>query len=136
VVLDPGHGGRDPGAIACNGLFEEDVVLPVALEVRRRLLERGVKVVMTRSDDRFVELDRRAEIADAAGADLFVSIHADWAPSRLANGHIAYVAGGPRRGRSRRPSASIGAWRERVFTPAGSEGPTTSCWCAPPARPC
>lgn len=92
VVLDPGHGGRDPGAVGCNGMFEKHCVLAVAREVRRRLQDAGAEVLMTRSDDRFLPLEARAEIANRARADLFVSIHADSAPSRPANGHTAYVA--------------------------------------------
>lgn len=93
VVIDPGHGGRDPGAIACNGLFEKDVVLPVALMVRRRL-QGGAHVIMTRQTDCFVELERRAEIANEARAGLFVSIHADSAGNAGARGHTLYVARG------------------------------------------
>jgi len=92
VAIDPGHGGKDPGAIAVNGMFEKDVVLAVALIVRKRLASRNVRVVMTRADDRFIELNRRAEIANEARADLFVSIHADAAPNRRAHGHTLYVA--------------------------------------------
>ena len=91
-MIDPGHGGKDPGAIGVNGVFEKDVVLAVALIVRRRLASRNVRVVMTRADDRFIELNRRAEIANEARADLFVSIHADAAPNRRAHGHTLYVA--------------------------------------------
>jgi len=94
VVLDPGHGGRDPGAIGCNGMFEKECVLAVALLVRRQLSVSNVKVIMTRRDDRFISLERRAEIANQAGPDLFVSIHADSAPSRAAHGHTLYLAGG------------------------------------------
>ena len=94
VVLDAGHGGKDPGAIGCNGACEKDIVLPVALEVRRRLQAAGVKVIMTRSDDTFVELDRRAEIANENHASLFVAIHADSSPNHEASGHTVYVARG------------------------------------------
>lgn len=94
VVLDAGHGGKDPGAIGCNGAQEKDIVLPVALEVRRRLQAAGVRVIMTRSDDTFVELDRRAEIANENRANLFVAIHADSSPNREAAGHTVYVARG------------------------------------------
>ena len=92
VVLDPGHGGRDPGAIACNGMFEKDVVLPTTLMVRQHLRQRGVKVVLTRSEDVFIDLERRAEIANEAECDLFVSIHADWCPRPWVQGHTVYVS--------------------------------------------
>jgi len=94
VVLDAGHGGRDPGTIGCNGMFEKECVLAVALLVRQQLSNSNVKVIMTRRDDRFLSLERRAEIANQAGPDLFVSIHADSAPSRAARGHTLYLAGG------------------------------------------
>lgn len=94
VVLDAGHGGRDPGAIACTGMFEKDVTLPVTHMVRRRLQAGNVRVTLTRADDRFLELDERADIANRAGADLFVSIHADSCPNRRVSGHTLYVARG------------------------------------------
>lgn len=76
VCIDPGHGGKDPGAVGPGGLQEADVVLAVGIALRD-LLESNdqVKVVMTRSDDRFVSLPRRAEIANNARADVFLSIH-------------------------------------------------------------
>ena len=92
VVIDPGHGGKDPGMVTVNGILEKRVVLHVARAVRQRLVAAGVAVVMTRADDRFIELEERARIANRAGADLFVSIHADSAPNRSARGHTIYVA--------------------------------------------
>ncbi|MEL6738389.1 MAG: N-acetylmuramoyl-L-alanine amidase [Pseudomonadota bacterium] len=77
VVIDPGHGGRDPGAVR-SGVQEKVVVLAIALQLRERLLERGgVRVAMTREDDRIVTLAQRPEIARQLDADLFLSIHAD-----------------------------------------------------------
>jgi N-acetylmuramoyl-L-alanine amidase len=75
IVLDPGHGGRDPGAIGPTGLREKDVCLDIALEAARLLRQKGAQVILTRTSDQFVELARRAEIANQAGADVFVSIH-------------------------------------------------------------
>jgi N-acetylmuramoyl-L-alanine amidase len=77
VAIDPGHGGRDPGAIGIGGLREKDVVLPISLEVSRILQQQGVQVIMTRSDDRFISLAGRTQIANRARADIFVSIHAN-----------------------------------------------------------
>ncbi|MGB0562255.1 MAG: N-acetylmuramoyl-L-alanine amidase family protein, partial [Spirulinaceae cyanobacterium] len=77
VVVDPGHGGRDPGAIGIGGLREKDVVLPISLEIARTLQQQGVRVIMTRSDDRYVTLAGRTQMANRAGADVFVSIHAN-----------------------------------------------------------
>ncbi|MFE1601890.1 N-acetylmuramoyl-L-alanine amidase [Methylobacterium sp. ID0610] len=78
VIVDAGHGGTDPGAIATNGAFEKDIVFGVARELVRRLEEGGkVRVRMTRDSDVFVPLSERVRIAREARADLFVSIHAD-----------------------------------------------------------
>ncbi|MEM6856361.1 MAG: N-acetylmuramoyl-L-alanine amidase [Pseudomonadota bacterium] len=77
VVIDAGHGGRDPGAVR-GGVQEKVVVLAIALQLRERLLERGgVRVAMTREDDRIVTLAQRPETARQLDADLFLSIHAD-----------------------------------------------------------
>ncbi|RZA12650.1 MAG: N-acetylmuramoyl-L-alanine amidase, partial [Proteobacteria bacterium] len=77
VVIDAGHGGHDPGASA-HGTEEKRIVLALARALRTRLLqEGGIRVAMTRDDDRYLVLAERAEIARALGADLFLSIHAD-----------------------------------------------------------
>lgn len=77
VVIDAGHGGRDPGAIGIGGLREADVILPIALQVARQLEQQGIQVVLTRRDDYFVDLAPRVQIAKRANADLFISIHAN-----------------------------------------------------------
>lgn len=77
VVVDPGHGGKDPGAIGVNRLREVDVILPIAKQVAALLERQGVQVVMTRNADYFVDLAPRVDIARRVGADLFVSIHAN-----------------------------------------------------------
>jgi N-acetylmuramoyl-L-alanine amidase len=77
VVIDPGHGGRDPGAIGIGGLQEVQVVLPIAQEVARILQSQGVNVVMTRNRDQYVSLQGRVNIADRARGKIFVSIHAN-----------------------------------------------------------
>ncbi|WP_349367331.1 N-acetylmuramoyl-L-alanine amidase [Salinarimonas sp.] len=78
IVIDPGHGGIDPGAVARGGVHEADVVLEFARHLRRRLEESGrFRVLMTREEDVFVALTERVAFARRAGADLFVSIHAD-----------------------------------------------------------
>jgi N-acetylmuramoyl-L-alanine amidase len=84
VVIDAGHGGGDPGSIG-GGVREKDVVLAISLRVRDILLEQGgIRVALTREDDRIIPLAERPEIARRLGADLFISIHADSAGS-LAN---------------------------------------------------
>jgi N-acetylmuramoyl-L-alanine amidase len=77
VAIDPGHGGRDPGAVGINGLQEKQVVNPISEEVAAILERQGITVVMTRRDDRTLDLQTRARIANQANANLFVSIHAN-----------------------------------------------------------
>ena len=77
VTVDPGHGGKDPGAIGIGGLQEKDVVLDISLRVARLLEQQGVQVLLTRGDDRFISLNGRTAMANRARADLFVSIHAN-----------------------------------------------------------
>jgi len=91
VVIDAGHGGRDPGAIGVSGRYEKAVNLATAQLVAAKLRARGVRVTMTRSDDRFIELNDRAATGNRARADAFVSIHADSSESRSAFGYAAYV---------------------------------------------
>lgn len=82
VVIDAGHGGRDPGSVE-GGVREKDVVLAIARSLRTQLLDAGrIRVAMTREDDRIVPLADRPEIARQLGADLFISIHADSAGER------------------------------------------------------
>lgn len=77
VVIDPGHGGRDPGAIGLRGQQEKVIVLAIARAVARELEAQGVNVVMTREDDRFISLKGRVVKAEAVNATIFVSIHAN-----------------------------------------------------------
>lgn len=77
VVVDAGHGGRDPGAIGHSGTYEKDVTLAIALQVADLLERAGANVVLTRDRDVFLELSERAQLANELGADAFVSIHAD-----------------------------------------------------------
>ena len=86
VVLDPGHGGKDPGARSRGGLREKDLVLRVARAVRTRLRGEGLEVLLTREDDRYLELDERTEIANRLGADLFLSSHANASRNRGSEG--------------------------------------------------
>lgn len=90
VMVDPGHGGHDSGAVGVNGLREKDVILPISQEVSRILAQQGVSTKMTRSDDTFVSLDGRTKMANSAGVDLFVSIHANSSGSRSGNGVETY----------------------------------------------
>lgn len=77
VVIDPGHGGPDPGAVGIGGLRETDVVLDVGLQVAQLLQARGVQVVMTRTSEVDVDLPPRVSLANSSGAHVFVSLHAN-----------------------------------------------------------
>ena len=91
IVVDPGHGGHDPGAIGPSGIQEKDVVLAIGLKLRDLLKEElGVDVVMTRSTDVFIPLEERTAIANKVGADLFLSVHANAASNRSAVGIETY----------------------------------------------
>ena len=92
VVIDAGHGGKDPGATSCLGFYEKTVNLSVATKIASQLKQRGVKAIMTRGSDTFVELEDRAAIGNRYDADLFVSIHADSSPSSSTRGFTMYVA--------------------------------------------
>lgn len=77
VVIDPGHGGKDPGAIGIGGIYEKDIILPISQYLQSFLEQQGVQVMMTRNSDYFVSLQGRTDRANRARADLFVSIHAN-----------------------------------------------------------
>lgn len=90
VVLDPGHGGHDPGGLA-EGETEANLVLVFSLELRAALQARGIDVQMTRQDNSFVNLEQRMTAARKAHADLFLSLHADALPEGQAAGATVYV---------------------------------------------
>jgi N-acetylmuramoyl-L-alanine amidase len=93
VVIDAGHGGNDPGAIGRHGLREKDVNLDIAKKLSSLLKEEGVQTVLTRSSDRFIPLSTRVNIANKAGAELFICIHANANRSRISSGfEVYYVA--------------------------------------------
>jgi N-acetylmuramoyl-L-alanine amidase len=77
VVIDPGHGGKDPGAIGVGGMQEKHVVMDISNEVARILEQQGVQVKLTRSNDYFISLEGRTQMANRINADIFVSIHAN-----------------------------------------------------------
>lgn len=87
IVIDPGHGGHDSGAVSPAGLKEKDIVLKVSHILAKKLQdEMGIQIIMTRTDDRFITLGDRARIANTSGADLFFCIHANGAFNRNATG--------------------------------------------------
>lgn len=90
VVIDPGHGGKDPGAIGVTGSKEKDIALDVALRLRTELHKRGIRTVMTRDRDVFIPLEKRTQIANSSGGKLFISLHCNSAKSRYAKGVETY----------------------------------------------
>jgi N-acetylmuramoyl-L-alanine amidase len=104
IVIDAGHGGRDPGAIGRRlGVQEKDITLRAARLVRDQLLATGrFEVVLTRDSDRYLELEDRVRIARAANADLFISLHADSNPNPNARGVSVYTLSERGVGRARR----------------------------------
>ena len=91
IVLDPGHGGRDPGAIGPGGIKEKDVVLRIAKKLAKKLKRKmGVKVILTRHDDSYIPLEDRTAIANAHDADLFISIHTNASHNRRVRGIETY----------------------------------------------
>ncbi len=95
VMLDPGHGGKDPGAIGVSGTYEKQVSLAAAFELKRQLEAEGrYRVALTRAHDTFVPLDERVEKAQAHGAALFVSMHADALSDHSVRGASVYTLSG------------------------------------------
>lgn len=92
IVVDPGHGGRDPGARGLSALPEKTINLAVATKLAGLLTKQGAIVTITRDDDRFIPLDDRAAVADRTRTDLFVSVHADSAQRAGASGTTIYIA--------------------------------------------
>jgi N-acetylmuramoyl-L-alanine amidase len=115
VVLDPGHGGKDAGAMGSEGLKEKDVTLDIARRAAAVLGAQGIQVILTRADDRFVSLEERTARANAFGADLFVSIHCNASESRVHRGVEAYVLDTTRDELAARVAA-----RENATTPAAN----------------
>lgn len=91
IVLDPGHGGKDPGATGIGGVTEKDLVLAIAKKLARKLkAEMGVQVVLTRTDDSYVPLEDRSAKANSEDADLFISLHMNASPNADARGIETY----------------------------------------------
>jgi len=114
IVIDAGHGGHDPGTLGRGGLQEKDLVLDVALRLQRLVREElGAEVVMTRSTDVFVPLEERTAVANAQGADLFLSIHANSSRNPGVRGIETYFLNF-----AQDPHAEAVAARENAISPA------------------
>ncbi|MFW6265024.1 MAG: N-acetylmuramoyl-L-alanine amidase family protein, partial [Bacillota bacterium] len=92
IVLDPGHGGFDPGAIGPSGLYEKDVVLEIAQLTERLLKNTGYEVLITRDEDEFLSLKERVELANNLNAMVYISIHANSSNSRYSEGIETFIA--------------------------------------------
>jgi N-acetylmuramoyl-L-alanine amidase len=107
VMIDPGHGGKDPGAVGPTGLREKDVVLAIGRRIREKLARAGeFDVRMTRDDDVFIPLEERTAMANKGRADIFVSLHINASPNRKAEGFSTYVLS---RGASNREDLELAA---------------------------
>lgn len=92
ILLDAGHGGKDPGASGRSGLQEKTVVLDITKRLKKILQGQGYDVLMTRDSDEFISLEERTQIASRSNVDLFVSVHANSSPERGVHGVEVYVA--------------------------------------------
>ncbi|HEX7523237.1 MAG TPA: N-acetylmuramoyl-L-alanine amidase [Candidatus Deferrimicrobium sp.] len=107
VMIDPGHGGKDPGATGPTGLKEKDVVLAIGRKIREKLSRSGeFDVRMTRDDDVFIPLEERTAMANKGGVDLFVSLHINASRNRRTEGFSTYVLS---RGASNREDLELAA---------------------------
>ena len=94
IVIDAGHGGRDPGAIGLNNLFEKKITLAIAMELKAELQKQlDIKILMTRESDNFIPLIKRTKFANNNQGKLFLSIHVDSNPSSRIHGHTVYILG-------------------------------------------
>jgi N-acetylmuramoyl-L-alanine amidase len=119
VMIDPGHGGKDPGAIGRTGLKEKDVVLEIGRRIREKLSRSGeFDVRMTRDADVFIPLEERTAMANKGGADIFVSLHINASRNRRAEGFSTYVLS---RGASNREDLELAA-RENGVPPGKLQG--------------
>lgn len=128
IVVDPGHGGHDPGAIGAGGLREKEVTLDVAKRLRDLLVRDGFRVVLTRYDDRFIPLNQRAAIANREGADLFISVHANASRSRSVSGFEAYYLSEATDDHARAVAASENARLPQALGGPMSEETETILW--------
>ncbi len=103
IVIDPGHGGKDPGAIGYGRLYEKNIVLPVALKLGKEINKRlpGTKVVFTRKTDVFIPLYQRTKIANEHNGKLFISLHCNWNPNNKARGFETFFLSADKDSRAR-----------------------------------
>ncbi len=124
LVLDPGHGGKDPGAVSVAGTLEKVIVLDVAQRLEKKLEAQGFEVLLTRDTDEYVSLSQRSDFANDCEADLFVSIHANAAENREACGFECYFLSEAKTDWERAVAARENAaleFERSDSTPAGDE---------------
>ena len=94
IVIDAGHGGKDPGAVGYRGTKEKDIALDVAKRLEKKLSKNmNVKIIMTRDEDVFLRLSERTKIANESNGNLFISIHTNAAEDRRASGFETFLIG-------------------------------------------
>lgn len=95
IIIDAGHGGKDPGCIGHNNVYEKDIALDIALKFGKLLEDsvKGLKVLYTRKNDKFIELYQRAALANNNNADIFISIHCNYNPVNTLHGFESYIMG-------------------------------------------
>lgn len=95
IVIDAGHGGKDPGCIGEGNVYEKEIALDLALKLGKMIEDsiKGLKVVYTRKTDNFIELYQRAAIANSNNADIFISIHCNYNPNSIFHGFESYIMG-------------------------------------------
>ncbi|MGE5894627.1 MAG: N-acetylmuramoyl-L-alanine amidase [bacterium] len=122
VVIDPGHGGHDPGAIGRRGLKEKEVTLDAALKLKEILESRyGVQVYLTRETDRFLELSERTDYANSRRADLFISLHVNASPNRKTRGIETWFLNNPSNEYDQRVAARENAISEEKMKQSQTE---------------
>jgi len=121
IVLDAGHGGHDPGARSPQGIREKDINLAITLQLAAKLKkETDLNVILTRDDDTFIPLSERTEMANEAGAELFMSIHANGAYNRSATGFEVYFLSSQA---SDERTAALAAFENRQAGPMPADNP-------------
>lgn len=90
IVVDPGHGGRDPGAVSVGGMYEKDLNLKVSKYLKEELESKGFNVILTREQDKYLSLEERVDAAKESNADLFISVHANSNHARFIRGVEVY----------------------------------------------
>ncbi len=125
IVIDPGHGGHDTGTVSSTGLREKDLVLDVARRLRNYIKSKypEIEVIMTRESDRFIALEERTAIANSRKADLFISVHANAAPSRAASGVETFFVNPDRAKQEAAPAVARNPVAEESARPASAAGP-------------